>query len=156
MGSDPLEGRKLARERKTHQAMPEWDSPGMDRMEEALHMLDEEAYENSEKVGHLLLCLARLEHINIVAQQSVKKHLPEHIQQTLPEPEKFYNRESLKEKILEEQRDIEPEAEKKCTKCGKIKKMYDFGKASRNKDGRDHACRDCEREYRRSMKEKQA
>ena len=153
MAKDPLEGKKLSRERKTHQTMPEWDSPGMDLMEQALHMMDEEASGQSEQIGHILLCLARLEHVHIVAHQSVKKHLPEHIQQALPDPEKFYNRESLKDRILEQNRADESTFQKQCTKCHEMKYYTEFGKASRNKDGREHACRDCERAYRASLKE---
>ena len=157
MAKDPLEGKKLSRERKTHQAQPEWDSPGMDLMEQALHVLDEEAADQNERVGHLLLCLARLEHVHIVAHQSVKKHLPEHVQQALPDPERFYNRESLKDKILEQNRTEGTESDtfqKECTKCKQVKYYTEFGKASRNKDGRDCVCRDCERAYRASLREK--
>ena len=43
---------------------------------------------------------------------------------------------------------------KKCSKCGKIKKLQDFRKNKKTKNGLSNQCKDCDREYRIKNKER--
>lgn len=44
---------------------------------------------------------------------------------------------------------------KRCTTCGEIKSLKEFNKSRAKKDGLQHKCRSCEKEYRQSEKGKQ-
>lgn len=43
---------------------------------------------------------------------------------------------------------------KKCSRCGKIKELNEFGKRSQSKDGLRYSCKDCQKEYRQKNKDK--
>lgn len=55
--------------------MPDWQSPGMDMFEQALHQLDIEAEENKEEVEKIILAISRAEHCYYVLFMSLRKHL---------------------------------------------------------------------------------
>ena len=44
--------------------------------------------------------------------------------------------------------------EKKCTKCGEVKSLDEFGNKKEYKDGKQFRCKLCQREYRKKYLEK--
>ena len=43
---------------------------------------------------------------------------------------------------------------KKCTKCGEVKPLDEFSKNSRNNDGLNYRCRECDAVYQREWRSK--
>ena len=55
---------------------PDWDSPGMDLFEQAMHLLDAEAKERIAEPEAILLAMSRAEHCYYILFVSLHKHLP--------------------------------------------------------------------------------
>jgi len=47
-----------------------------------------------------------------------------------------------------------PPTEKKCSKCGEVKRLDEFSKDARKKDGKQYQCKACNKAYKQENKEK--
>ena len=80
--------------------VPDWDTPGMDLFEQALHMLDEEAAASGDS-EQIMLAISRAEHCYYVLFMSLRKHLTKPQQKIVRPPNRRFKRtvvDNLREK----------------------------------------------------------